>query len=74
MKDRLSLRLPAADQLNCFAVILPVRALAFERGKLTQFFHKEAEVAGLIYQLLGRDLAHKIKVSNTLLSAGNGLA
>jgi CRP-like cAMP-binding protein len=52
----------------------PVRALAFERGKLTQFFHKEAEVAGLIYQLLGRDLAHKIKVSNTLLSAGNGLA
>ena len=48
----------------------PVRALAFERGKLTQFFHKEAEVAGLIYQLLGRELAHKIKVSNTLLSMG----
>src|SRR4030095_7450598 len=48
-----------------------VRVLAFERGKLGQFFHKEAEVAGLIYQLLGRDLAHKIKVSNRLLSAGN---
>ena len=52
----------------------PVRVLAFERGKLSQFFHMEAEVAGLIYQLLGRDLAHKIKVSNSLLSAGNGLA
>ena len=52
----------------------PVRVLAFERGKLSQFFDMEAEVAGLIYQLLGRDLAHKIKVSNSLLSAGNGLA
>jgi CRP-like cAMP-binding protein len=51
-----------------------VRALAFERGKLSQFFHKELEVAGLIYQLLGRDLAHKIKVSNSLLSAGSSLA
>jgi cyclic nucleotide-binding protein len=47
-----------------------VRALVFERGKLSQFFHNEAEVAGLIYQLLGRELAHKIKVSNTLLSTG----
>jgi Cyclic nucleotide-binding domain len=47
-----------------------VRALVFERRKLSQFFHKEAEVAGLIYQLLGRDLAHKIKVSNSLLSGG----
>jgi hypothetical protein len=50
-----------------------VRVLAFERGKLSQFFDKEAEVAGLIYQLLGRDLAHKIKVSNSLLFAGTGL-
>ena len=47
-----------------------VRAFVFERGKLTQFFRQEAEVAGLIYQLLGRELAHKIKVSNTLLSVG----
>lgn len=47
-----------------------VRALVFERGKLSQFFHNEAEVAGLIYQLLGRELANKIKVSNTLLSTG----
>jgi Cyclic nucleotide-binding domain len=46
------------------------RALAFERAKLSQFFRNEAEVAGLIYQLLGRELAHKIKVSNTLLSTG----
>ena len=44
------------------------RALAFERAKLSQFFRNEAEVAGLIYQLLGRELAHKMKVSNKLLS------
>jgi Cyclic nucleotide-binding domain len=48
----------------------PVRALTFERGKLSQLFYNEAEVAGLIYQLLGRELAHKIKISNTLLSTG----
>jgi hypothetical protein len=48
----------------------PVRALAFERGKLSQLFYNGAEVAGLIYQLLGRELAHKIKISNTLLSTG----
>lgn len=47
-----------------------VRALAFEKSKLSQFFHNEAEVAGLIYQLLGRELAHKIKVSNRLIAAG----
>jgi CRP-like cAMP-binding protein len=45
-----------------------VRALFFERAELSPFFRNEAEVAGLIYQLLGRELAHKIKVSNTLLS------
>jgi hypothetical protein len=31
-----------------------VRALAFDSGKLSQFFQNETEVAGLIYQLLGR--------------------
>ena len=45
-----------------------VRALIFERAALSRFFRNEAEVAGLIYQLLGRELAHKIKVSNTLIS------
>jgi CRP-like cAMP-binding protein len=45
-----------------------VRALVFERAELNKFFRTEAEVAGLIYQLLGRELAHKIKVSNTLIS------
>jgi hypothetical protein len=49
----------------------PVRALAFDQAKLSQFFQNEAEVAGLIYQLMGRELAAKIKVSNTLLSAAN---
>jgi hypothetical protein len=45
-----------------------MRAIAFDSGTLRQFFDKETEVAGLIYQLLGRELAYKIKVSNTLLS------
>lgn len=45
-----------------------VRALVFERAELNRFFRKETEVAGLIYQLLGRELAYKIKVSNTLIS------
>jgi CRP-like cAMP-binding protein len=52
----------------------PVRALAFERGRLNQFFMNETEVAGLIYQLIGRELAHKIKVSNSLLAAVNRFA
>ena len=45
-----------------------VRALAFDSGELRQFFNKDTEVAGLIYQLLGRELANKIKVSNRLLA------
>ena len=45
-----------------------VRALVFERTELNQFFRNEAEVAGLIYQLLGRELAQKIKVSNIRIS------
>jgi CRP-like cAMP-binding protein len=48
-----------------------VRALVFDKGALTQFFRNEAEVAGLIYQLLGRELAHKMKVSNTMISTGS---
>ena len=52
----------------------PVRVLVFDRGKLKQFFQNETEVAGLIYQLIGRDLAHKIKVSNTLLAAVENFA
>jgi hypothetical protein len=41
-----------------------VRALVFDRAELNQFFRNEAEVAGLIYQLLGRDLANKLKDRN----------
>ncbi|MGE3993585.1 cyclic nucleotide-binding domain-containing protein [Pseudorhodoplanes sp.] len=44
------------------------RALAFDSDKLKRFFQNETEVAGLIYQLIGRELAHKIKLSNTLLA------
>jgi CRP-like cAMP-binding protein len=46
-----------------------LRALAFDRNKLKKFFQNETEVAGLIYQLIGRELAHKIKVSNTLIAS-----
>jgi hypothetical protein len=45
-----------------------VRALVFDRAELNQFFRNDAEVAGLIYQLLGRELAQKIKVSNIHIS------
>ena len=45
-----------------------VRALVFDRAELNQFFRNEAEVAGLIYQLLGRDLAEKLKVRNIHIS------
>jgi hypothetical protein len=41
-----------------------VRALVFERAELNQFFRTEAEVAGLIYQLLGRELAQKLRARN----------
>jgi len=46
-----------------------VRALVFDKDRLRQFFKNETEVAGLIYQLMGRELAQKVKVSNTLMSA-----
>ena len=46
-----------------------MRALAFDRNKLKKFFQNETEVAGLIYQLIGRELAQKIKVSNTLIAS-----
>lgn len=52
----------------------PVRALAFDRDTLKRFFKNETEVAGLIYQLIGRELAHKIKVSNTLIAGETSLA
>lgn len=51
-----------------------VRALAFDRGKLNQVFRRDTDVAGLIYQLLGRELAHKIKISNALLASPQSLA
>lgn len=46
-----------------------VRALVFERAKLAQLFRDEAAVAGLIYQLLGRELAQKLRSRNTDLMA-----
>ena len=49
----------------------PVRALVFGRDKLNVLLVNEAEAAGPFYQLLGRELANKMKVSNSLLSAAN---
>lgn len=51
-----------------------VRALVFDRDKLNQVFRRESDVAGLIYQLLGRELAHKIKISNALLAGARSFA
>ena len=48
-----------------------VRALVFDKDKLRQLFRNEAEVAGLIYQLMGRELAHKMKASNSLIAAAS---
>jgi CRP-like cAMP-binding protein len=45
------------------------RALVFDKDQLRQFFKNETEVAGLIYQLIRRELAHKVKVSNTPIAA-----
>lgn len=44
-----------------------LRTISFSKEKLNQFIAGESEVASLIYQLLGRELADKIKVSNHLL-------
>ena len=49
------------------------RALAFDSDTLKRFFKNETEVAGLIYQLIGRELAHKIKVSNTIIAGESSL-
>jgi hypothetical protein len=46
-----------------------VRALVFERAKLDEVFRHEAQVGGLIYQLLGRKLAQKLRARNTDLMA-----
>jgi CRP-like cAMP-binding protein len=51
-----------------------VRTVSFTKEKLNQFIAGESEVAGLIYQLLGRELADKMKISNHLLSAAGATA
>lgn len=47
----------------------PVRALIFNAGELAVLFKNESEVAGIFYQLLGRQLAHKMRISNSLISS-----
>jgi CRP-like cAMP-binding protein len=51
-----------------------VRTVSFSKEKLNQFIAGESEVASLIYQLLGRELADKMKVSNNLLWAASATA
>jgi CRP-like cAMP-binding protein len=51
-----------------------VRALVFEGAKLNQFLPQRNGSRGPIYQLLGRELAQKIKVSNQLISPASSLA
>jgi hypothetical protein len=48
-----------------------LRTVSFPKDKLNEFMAGESEVAGLIYQLLGRELAAKMKVSNHLLLAAS---
>ena len=45
-----------------------VRALVFERAELNQLFRDDGGVAGLIYQLLGRELAQKLRARNIEIS------
>jgi CRP-like cAMP-binding protein len=51
-----------------------LRTVTFQTDKLNEFIAGESEVAGLIYQLLGREVASKIKVSNHLLLAASSPA
>ncbi|MGB6438989.1 MAG: hypothetical protein WBE89_06630 [Methyloceanibacter sp.] len=62
VQDRLSLRLPEADRELLRSVLI-----GLDDAQIARLLN-EADVAGLIYQLLGRELAHKMKISNRLIS------
>jgi CRP-like cAMP-binding protein len=47
----------------------PVGVLVFDRGELNRFLQREEQLAGVFYQLLGRDLAHKMKSRNQMLAS-----
>jgi hypothetical protein len=47
----------------------PVKALVFDRARLSEFLRREEQLAGTFHQLLGRDLAHKLQSSNSQLAA-----
>lgn len=50
----------------------PVKALIFNRARLTEFLRREEQLAGTLHRLLGRDLADKLKSSNRQLAAAYG--
>lgn len=43
----------------------PARVLAISRVRLTKLCKSDSQVAGVIHQLLGRDLANKLRMSNS---------
>lgn len=51
----------------------PCRVLAFDRRRFEQVCTNDHQVAALIHGLLGRDLARKMSLSNTRLSAAREL-
>jgi CRP-like cAMP-binding protein len=43
----------------------PSRILAFSKMRMAKVIAKDAQISGILYQLLGRDLAQKMRRSNT---------
>ncbi len=43
----------------------PARALAFSKMRMAKVTAKDSQISGILYQLLGRDLAQKMRRANT---------
>ena len=43
----------------------PSRVLAFSKQRMAKVTNTDSRIAGIIYELLGRDLAQKMRRSNT---------
>lgn len=50
----------------------PSRVLVFSRMRMAKVMAKDGQVSGILYQLLGRDLAMKMRRSNTRKVFNNG--
>ncbi len=44
---------------------VPSRALAFSKMRMAKVMAKDSQISGILYQLLGRDLAQKMRRANT---------